>query len=155
VTERFPVVAGDRPDVTDEDVIGERRREELLERVQRKTATVGQRLPESVEIQGTEMNLKEFVWETKRQGSVPPELRDRVREVRGKLTTERTERKERLADAELTESEAEALAESIVGIDRALSALRNLQEPDIEDSARQQKIENNRRWVSFLDNILD
>jgi len=141
--------------VTDEDVIGERRREELLERVQRKTATVGQRLPESVEIQGTEMNLKEFVWETKRQGSVPPELRDRVREVRGKLTTERTERKERLADAELTESEAEALAESIVGIDRALSALRNLQEPDIEDSARQQKIENNRRWVSFLDNILD
>ncbi|MFB6201432.1 MAG: DUF5788 family protein [Halorhabdus sp.] len=135
--------------------IDDRRREELLERVQRKTATVGQRLPESVEIQGTEMNLKEFVWETKRQGSVPAELRDRVREVRRKLTAERKERKRHLENDTLTEKEAETLADSIVGIDRAISALENLQEPDFGDSARQQEVESNRRWVSFLDTILD
>ncbi|WP_136686571.1 DUF5788 family protein [Halorhabdus amylolytica] len=142
-------------DTGDDEALSDRRREELLERVQRKSATVGQRLPESVEIQGTEMNLKEFVWETKRQGSVPPELRDRVREVRAKLTTERKERKQCLESAELTETHAEELAQSIVGIDRALSALQNLHEPDLADSARQQEVESNRRWVSFLDNILD
>jgi hypothetical protein len=139
----------------DGDALTDRRREELLERVTRKTATVGQRIPTAVDIQGTEMNLKEFVWETKRQGTVPPELRDRVREVRQNLTTERNERKERLESAELTESEAETLAESIVGIDRALAALQNLQEPDLAESARKQEIENNRRWVNFLDNILE
>ena len=138
-----------------QDPISERRREELLERVQRKTATVGQRLPESVEIQGTEMNLKEFVWETKQQGTVPPELRDRVREVRAKLTAERKDRKKRLESATMTERDAEELAQSIVGIDRAISALQNLHEPDLGESARQQEIESNRRWVSFLDNILD
>lgn len=142
-------------DDSGDDTISDRRRDELLERVQRKSATVGQRLPESVEIQGTEMNLKEFVWETKQQGNVPPELRDRVRKVRAKLNAERTDRKQRLESAELTEAEAEELAQSIVGIDRAISALQNLHEPDLADSARQQEIESNRRWVSFLDNILD
>lgn len=142
-------------DDTDEEVISDRRREELLERIQRKTSTVGQRVPESVQIQGTEMNLREFVWETKRQGTVPPELRDRVREVRAKLTAERKERKQKLQSAELTESEAETLATSIVGIDRALSALKNLHEPDLAESSRQQELESNRRWVSFLDNILE
>lgn len=142
-------------DTGDDEPLSDRRRQELLERVQRKSATVGQQLPESVEIQGTEMNLKEFVWETKRQGTVPPELRDRVREVRAKLTTERKERKQRLESAELTEREGKALAQSIVGIDRAISALQNLQEPDIADSARQANVESSRRWVSFLDTILD
>ncbi|WP_181684594.1 DUF5788 family protein [Halorhabdus salina] len=139
----------------DEDVLTDRRREELLERIKRKTATVGQQLPTAVQIQGTEMNLKEFVWETKRQGTVPPELRDRVREVRRKLTAERSTRTERLESADLTTSEAEALADSIVGIDRALAALQNLHEPDLAENARQQDVESNRRWVSFLDNILD
>jgi len=142
-------------DTGDDEPLTDRRREELLERVQRKSATVGQQLPQSVEIQGTEMNLKEFVWETKRQGTVPPELRDRVREVRAKLTTERKQRKQRLESAELTEKEAEDLAQSIVGIDRAISALQNLHEPDLADSARQAEVESSRRWVSFLDSILD
>ncbi|WEL21732.1 DUF5788 family protein [Halorhabdus sp. BNX81] len=139
----------------DEEPLSDRRRRELLERVERKTATVGQQLPQSVEIQGTEMNLKEFVWETKRQGTVPPEMRDRVRKVRAKLTAERKDRKERLESGELTEAAAEELAQSIVGIDRAISALKNLHEPDLEDSARQAKVESSRRWVSFLDTILD
>ncbi|MFB6128359.1 MAG: DUF5788 family protein [Halorhabdus sp.] len=142
-------------DTGDDTAISDRRREELLERVQRKSATVGQQLPESVEIQGTEMNLKEFVWETKRQGTVPPELRDRVTDVRAELTAERKQRKQRLESAELTESEAEDLAKSIVGIDRALSALQNLHESDFTDSAREADVESSRRWVSFLDTILD
>lgn len=135
--------------------LSDRRREELLSRIQRKTATVGQQLPDSVDIQGTEMNLKEFVWETKRQGTVPPEMRDQVREVRRKLATERDSRTERLKSESLTESEAEALAQSIVGIDRAISALQNLHEPDIEAAARERELADNRRWVNFLDNILD
>ncbi|QGN07014.1 hypothetical protein Hrd1104_06705 [Halorhabdus sp. CBA1104] len=139
----------------DESQLDDRRREELLERVTRKSATVGQQIPTAVQIQGTEMNLKEFVWETKRQGTVPPELRDRVREVRRKLTAERAARKERLESATLTESEAEALADSIVGIDRALAALQNLHEPDLAERARKQDVQSNRRWVSFLDTILE
>mgnify|MGYP000486507439 CR=1 FL=1 len=142
-------------DTGDDEMISEQRRRELLERVQRKGSTVGQQLPRAVEIQGTEMNLKEFVWETKRQGTVPPELRDRVRKVRAKLTAERKQRKEHLENASLTAGEAEELAQSIIGIDRAISALQNLHEPDLADSARQADVESSRRWVSFLDTVLD
>lgn len=138
-----------------DDEIERHRREELLARISRRSATVGQRIPDSVDIDGTEMNLKEFVWETKRQGSVPPALRDRVQEVRRKLTAERSERKERLEQAPLTTAEAEDLADSIVGIDRALAALRNLDEPDLAEESQRQDVENDRRWVSFLDTILD
>jgi hypothetical protein len=139
----------------DEQPLSDERREELLARIQRGGATIGQRIPESVEIAGTEMNLKEFVWETKKQGVVPPEERDRVRSVRSNLKEERERLKERLDEEPLTVAEAEELADTIVGIDRALAALKKLREPDFGREARDREIEDNRRWVKFIDNILD
>ena len=112
------------------------RREELLERIQRGGATIGQSIPESVEILGSEMNLKEFVWETKKQGVVPPDQHDRVREVRANLTKERNKLKDRLKDESLTRAEGEQLAETIIGLDRALAALKSLRDADFGDASR-------------------
>ena len=140
---------------SDDQPLPEERREELLERIQRGGATIGQTIPESVEILGTEMNLNEFVWETKKQGVVPPEERERVRKVRSNLKCEREQRKDRLEAESLTRREGEELAEAIIGLDRALAALKSLHEPDYGDASRKQEIEDDRRWVNFLDNILE
>ncbi|MUV90195.1 hypothetical protein GJ629_10080 [Halapricum sp. CBA1109] len=133
--------------------LGEKRREELLDRVSRRTATIGQSIPETVEVGEETIELKSFVWETKRQGVVPPEYRERVQSVRSRLKRERDRRKERLAEADLTVAEGERLAQSIVGIDRAITALKSLKEPDLDEHKHEQTVKSNKRWVSFLDQL--
>ncbi|AWB27501.1 DUF5788 family protein [Halococcoides cellulosivorans] len=130
------------------------RRSELIDRVQRRGSTIGQSIPRTVTIDGTELALKEFVWETKRQGVVPPDQRDRVRSVRASLTSKRDAMVNRLRSEELSVEEAERIADEIVGIDRAIAALKNLREPDIAEADREHSIESSRRWVDFLDAIV-
>lgn len=130
-------------------------REELLEHIQRKTATIGEQIPESIDLDGEPFALREFVWETKRQGMVPPDRRGEVQAVRARLKTERERRRDRLRTESMTEAEARALARSIVGIDRALTALKNLYETDLGDRSHEEYVEGNRRWLAFIDQLSD
>lgn len=139
--------------MAEEDPVSEQRREKLLERVSRKGATIGEQIPEVVDIGGETIRLKSFVWETKQQGVVPPEHREEVQRVRQKLKRERDQRKERLSEASLSTGDAEDLAESIVGIDRAIAALKSLREPDLAEHSREQYVQSNKRWVAFLDQL--
>lgn len=133
--------------------LSEERREELLERISRRGATIGERIPETVSIDGEDLHLKAFVWETKQQGFVPAKHRDRVQRVRSKLKAERDRRKEQLATAELTTATAETLTESIIGIDRAITALKSLREPDLESHSHDQYVQGNKRWLAFLEKL--
>ena len=144
-----------RMDGPGRETIDSAKREELLESITRKTATVGKRIPETIEIDGQPFELREFVMETKRQGRVPPDRRDEVQTVRARLKAERDRRKDRLASAEITAAEGDALARSIVGIDRALNALKNLYETDLGDRSREEYVEGTRRWLSFVDQLTD
>lgn len=137
----------------DDEKLSEERREELLERISRRSATIGERIPETVTIDGEDLHLKSFVWETKQQGFVPPRYRDRVQNVRSKLKAERDRRKEELAEAELTTEAAAELAESIVGIDRAIAALKSLREPDLESHSHDRYVQGNKRWLAFIDRL--
>jgi len=47
-------------------------------------------------------------------------------------------------------AEGEALAASIIGIDRALDALRGLDAPAPETEAKRQEAADRKRWMSFL-----
>lgn len=137
------------------DTIGRAAREALLDRVTRKGATIGERIPAEITVEGVSFPLREFVWETKRTGRVPPERRDEVRSVRATLESERKSRLERLRSDPLTREEAEALADAIVGIDRALVALGNVNETELDDRRKEAYVEDNRRWLSFIDKLTD
>lgn len=139
---------------TDDEVVSEQRRSELLDRISRRGATIGEQIPEEVTIDDQTIALRSFVWETKKQGVVPPEKRENVREVRATLNRERDRLKERLRSEDLSPEEAEELAEAIVGIDRAISALKSLREPDLKQHTHEEYVESNRRWVSFIDQLL-
>lgn len=130
-------------------------REELLEEIQRKGATIGERIPESIEVDGETFELREFVWETKNQGMVPPDRRKEVQAVRARLKAERSARKEQLKTADLTAGEGRDLARSIVGIDRALTALKNLYETDLGERSHEEYVDGNRRWIAFIDQLTD
>jgi hypothetical protein len=129
-------------------------RKRLIERIGREGATVGVSIPERVTVQGQEVDLHEFVFEIKRRDTVPPGERERVEEAKKNLRRERLQRKQEIEAGEISFEEGERLAESIVGIDRALEALESLGPSDIEDEAKRQEAMDQKRWMNFLKQVL-
>ncbi len=129
-------------------------RKRLIERIGREGATVGVSIPERITVQGQEVDLHEFVFEIKRRDTIPPGERDRVEEAKKNLRRERLERRQRIEAGEISFEEGERLAESIVGIDRALEALESLGPSDIEGEARRQEAMDQKRWMNFLKQVL-
>jgi hypothetical protein len=126
----------------------------LLERIGREGATVGVSIPERITVQGQEIDLHEFVFEIKRRETVPPGERERVEEAKRNLRRERLQRKQRIEAGEIGFEEGERLAESVVGIDRALEALESLGPSDVEAEAKRQEAMDRKRWMNFLKQAL-
>ncbi|PSQ01368.1 hypothetical protein BRC94_03810 [Halobacteriales archaeon QS_5_70_17] len=129
-------------------------RKQLLERVDREGATVGASIPETITVQGEEIDLQEFVFEIKRRDTVPPGERERVERAKKNLRRERLQRKQRIERGEVSYEEGERLAESVIGLDRALSALESLDGGDVEQEARRKEAMDQKRWMNFLKKAL-
>jgi hypothetical protein len=129
-------------------------RKQLLERIERESATVGADIPETITVQGEPFELQSFVFEMKRVDGVAPEDRERVQEAKRNLRRERLQRKQRLEDEDITFEEGEALVGAIIGLDRALNALENLGPTDLEREAQAQEAADRKRWMNFLQQAL-
>jgi hypothetical protein len=134
--------------------VKEYERKQLLERVNREGATVGAEIPETIDVQGEEVDLREFVFEIKRRDTVPAGERDRVDRAKKNLRRERLQRVQRIEDGEITYEEGEAIAESVIGIDRALNALEQLRPVDLEGEADRKEAADRKRWMNFLKQAL-
>jgi hypothetical protein len=135
--------------------VKEHERKQLLERVERDGATVGVRMPERIELEGEPFELRAFVFEIKRLDAVPPGDRERVEAARKRLRRERLARRRTIEAGEVSYERGEALAESVLGIDRALNALQSLEPTDLEAEAAARDAADRKRWLSFLDQVLD
>jgi hypothetical protein len=101
-------------------------------------------------VQGEEIDLQAFVFEIRRRDTVPPGERDRVEQAKRNLRRERLQRKQRLEDADISREEGERLAETIIGLDRALNELENLGPVDLEAEQQAQETADRKRWTKFL-----
>ncbi|MFB6269255.1 MAG: DUF5788 family protein [Halobacterium sp.] len=129
-------------------------RKQLLERVDREGATVGASIPDSIDLQGEEFALREFVFEVKRADSVPADRREDVEEAKKLLRRERLQRRQRLEDGDISREEGENIVEAIVGIERALNALESLGTTDLEAEIEASERADKKRWFSFLKEAL-
>lgn len=129
-------------------------RKQLLERLDREGATIGTRIPDRVAVQGEEIALRDFVFEIKRRETVPPGERERVERAKKNLRRERLQRRQRIEREDLDYEEAEEIVESVLGLDRALHALEQLEPTDIEEAAARQETADKQRWLSFLKKVL-
>ncbi len=128
----------------------EYQRKQLLERVNKEGATIGADIPDRIEIQGEEVNLQEFVFEIKRRETVPAGERERVERAKRNLRRERLERVQAIENDEVDFETGQELADSVVGIDRALEALESLRPADVEAEAERQEAMDRKRWMQFL-----
>ena len=129
-------------------------RKQLLERIERESATVGADIPETITVQGEPFELQSFVFEMKRVDGVAPEDRERVQEANRNLRRERLQRKQRLEREDLSFEDGETLVGAIIGLDRALNALENLGPTDLEREAEAQAAADRKRWMNFLQQAL-
>ncbi|UPV99330.1 DUF5788 family protein [Halorussus gelatinilyticus] len=129
-------------------------RKQLLERVEREGATVGATIPETIDVQGEAIDLREFVFEIKRRDTVPAGERERVDEAKKNLRRERVQRRQLLEEADISFEEGEELVAAIIGIDRALNALESLGPTDLERESEAQEAADQKRWMSFLKQAL-
>jgi hypothetical protein len=125
-------------------------RKRLLERIDRDGATVGQRLPDRITVQGDPFELRGFVTDVATAEEVTPDQREAVEEARVQLRRERNDRVETIEDGDISLEAAEELADTIVGIDRALNALERLEDADLEAEAERAEQADKKRWFSFL-----
>ncbi|MEF8800746.1 MAG: DUF5788 family protein [Halolamina sp.] len=130
-------------------------RKQLLERVEREAATVGAEIPDEIDVQGETIDLRTFVFEIKRRDTIPEGERERVDEAKKNLRRERLQRYQRIEnESELSFEAGEELVRSIIGIDRALNALEQLQPVDLETEAQRQQAVDQKRWMNFLKQAL-
>lgn len=125
-------------------------RKQLLERIDREGATVGVQIPDSVEVQSETVDLRSFVFEIRRRETVQPAEQERVEAARRNLRRERRERREQLETGDITVEEGERLASVIIGLDRALTELENLDSGSIEAEAEAKVAADRKRWLQFL-----
>jgi hypothetical protein len=129
-------------------------RERLLDRSNRGSTRVGKSIPEQITVQGDEVELREFVFETKRLDTVPERERERIERMKEQLKRERLQRRQRIENDDISYERGERLVAGIVGIDRALTALDSLEPTALEDETREARIDEEKRWMDFLRQIL-
>ncbi|MHB9288285.1 DUF5788 family protein [Halobacteriales archaeon Cl-PHB] len=129
-------------------------RKQLLERIDREAATVGAAIPDQIEVQGEELALQSFVFEARKRDVVPETERDRVERAKRNLRRERLQRRQQIEEADISREEGEQLADSIVGIDRALNALEQLGTVDLEAEVQATEAADQKRWSKFLKKAL-
>ncbi|MDZ7849254.1 MAG: DUF5788 family protein [Halodesulfurarchaeum sp.] len=126
-------------------------RDRLLERIDRDGATVGASIPDQLSIAGETVDLAAFVHDASDANGGPSD--DRIREVIRGLRAERKRRRDEIETGELSTDRAEELADSILGIDRALTVLESDTETDIEAESERQRQADRKRWLSFLNSV--
>ena len=134
--------------------VREYERKQFLERIGRDGATVGATIPETIDVEGEEVALREFVFEVKRLEQIPPGRQSEVAKIRTGLRRERQRRKHRLETADISTEEGERLVEEIIGIDRALNSLESLGPTDLEAEAATAEAADRKRWFKFLKTVL-
>lgn len=131
--------------------MNDRERERLLDRVHQPSNSIGKSIPERLEVAETTIDLKEFVFECKRLDAVPEERREEIADVKRTLERERLQRKQQIADGDVSAETGEELVRSIHGVDRALNALEGLESPSIGEELREKKLEDARELLSLAE----
>lgn len=125
-------------------------RRDLLDRVNRSSATVGGSIPETVRIDGETVPLQEFYFDVADAETLDSEERARVESLLKHLRRERLQLVQRIRNDEVDYATGEELVPDILELERAIDALESLDEPDLAEQLRQERISSARELIEML-----
>ncbi len=131
----------------------ESERERLLKQINRQSATIGAKTPDTITVNGEELDLQEFMMETRRVEGVPDEAKELVLDTKRALKKERMELVDRLETEEMSYEDGKGIADTIVGIDRALNALNSLRGRRYGQRSRSVDVNDHKQWLDFLKSV--
>jgi hypothetical protein len=91
-------------------------RKQLLERIQRESATVGATIPDEITVQGEEIDLQQLVFEIRRRDTTPPGERERVDRALANLVEQIEERGRRPEPAHPAQNARAGMLERLVEV---------------------------------------
>lgn len=130
--------------------MNERQRDELLNQAYRTTGTVGRSIPETVSLEDESLPVREFYFEISDRGALRDEDRERVEEVLSYLRRKRLNLVQQIRNREVGYETGKSLVPKIRDLDRAINAFESLDEPDLEEQFRREKIRSARELVDLM-----
>jgi hypothetical protein len=121
--------------------MNERQRNELLEQVNRTSATLGGSIPETVTVDDETVPLRAFYFEVADRGELDEEAQARVDDILGYLRRERLRVTQRIENDDIEYRTGQELVDRIQELDRAVNAFESLEEPSFGEQVRQERIQ--------------
>lgn len=137
-------------------VLTQDERRKILSRLRSAFAEVGARVPDTVELNGARVPLRDTVLGYLERESLSGEELERVEALCDALEDRVAEAERGIREGDIDEATAVGLMREALGILRALSHLRRLRDPERRRLAREvvmSRVEDERRWLRFVKRV--
>ncbi len=118
---------------------------------------VGEKVPDEMSVDGENIKLNELIWRCIHKKSLSDQEKNHLLELASLLEMKTKQDEEILSRANLTYEEAKQLYKEIAGLIRAIMDIRECEEGKVKlkisSDEIKVKIDDARRWMSFLKNV--
>lgn len=126
-------------------------RNKLLEKIDKDSISIGAKIPKSVEVQGEEIKIRKLIFgdfDLSKKNNVDYSI------VKNNLRKKRKELYKSLEEDELTYKRGLEIVEKISGIDRAINALKGMNDDtDLNKKIEKKEKQDYERWIGFLKKV--
>ncbi len=131
-------------------------RSKMISRIHSLVYWVGMLIPEHELLSGSEIDLREVVYNLTTKEQLTPEDVREANDLIEQLKKRERDLEEQLAHDQMTRDAAKGMLEEICGLLRAIDELRSAESPEgaeFRKKALMAKIEDAKRWRKFVDSI--
>jgi len=140
-----------------DELISPEEREHLLFGLHRFLAWVGEPLPESVEVEGKNIEIHDLIWRCIHKKEFSEKEKKRLMELVRMLEAKEKLDEESLRKASITREEAKKLFHESAALIRAIMDLKECEAGNVRLESRdhelRQKINDAKKWIAFLKNV--
>ena len=130
--------------------MNDRERQRLLDRVHQPSGTVGRSIPETLELDGESIPVRECYFDVADEDT--EEAQRRVEEVLWYLRRKRRKLLQRIREDEMSYETGEEVAGTVQELDRAINAFESVEDPDFGEQLRQERIESAEGLLELMRN---
>jgi len=129
----------------------ERTRRQFLRKIQQPSTTVGATIPEVVELDGEEIQVRETYFELNRREELSEDDLEQVELVLEVLKRKRRQLVVQIESEDLNREAAEAIVSTVHDLDRAIGAFESMTDAGIGEKMHQEELQSAKELLSLID----